>query len=112
MCVSLLLASFKIVRFGRLLRCADKRTVNVMKVYIERNSIQVELIQFRKNIDFIHVCEARTSMEYRPPSCQTVSIVTEHNGWWSHLADIVHTFTTDVVLTFGKSFKHKRQFVN
>ena len=51
-------------------------------------------------------------MEYRPPnvnldSCwQTVSIVTGDNGWWSHLADIVHTFETDVVITLGKSFRH------
>ena len=27
--------------------------VNIMKAYIERNNIQVELIRFRKNIDFI-----------------------------------------------------------
>ena len=49
------------VRFGQMLRCAHKRIVNIMKVYIERNNIQVELIRFRKNIDFIHVyvCEAR-----------------------------------------------------
>ena len=36
--------------FGQLLRCAHKRIVNIMKVYlhIERNNMQVELIQFRK----------------------------------------------------------------
>ena len=44
------------VRFGQLLRCAHKRIVNIMKMYIERNNIQVELIRFRKkNIDFIDV---------------------------------------------------------
>ena len=36
--------------FGQLLRCAHKRIVNniIMKVYIERNNMQVELIRFRK----------------------------------------------------------------
>ena len=59
-----------LVRFGQLLRCADKRIVNIMKVYTERNNMQVELIRFRKNIDFIHIyfCEARNSMEYRLPN--------------------------------------------
>ena len=32
------------VRFGDLLRCAQKHIVNIMKVYIERNNMQVELI--------------------------------------------------------------------
>ena len=33
------------VRFGQLLRCAHKRIVNIMKVYIERNNtLAVELI--------------------------------------------------------------------
>ena len=43
--------------FGQLLRCAHKRIVNLMKVYlhIERNNVQVELIRFRKNIEFIDV---------------------------------------------------------
>ena len=30
-----------------------KRIVNIMKVYIERKNIQVRLLPFRKNIDFI-----------------------------------------------------------
>ena len=30
--------------FWQLLRCAHKRIVSIMKVYIERNNIQVELI--------------------------------------------------------------------
>ena len=34
------------VRFGQLLHCAHKRIVNIMKVYIERNNMQVELILF------------------------------------------------------------------
>ena len=35
-------SSLHLVRFGQLLRCADKRIVNIMKVYIERNNMQVE----------------------------------------------------------------------
>ena len=92
MCVSF---SLHLVRFGQLLRCADKRIVDIMKVYIERNKMQVELIRVRKNINFIHVyfCEARNARQYRPPNatldscCQTVSIVTSR---WSHLSHIVH----------------------
>ena len=42
------LPSLHSVRFGQLLRCAHKRIVNIMKVYTERNNIQVELIRFRK----------------------------------------------------------------
>ena len=43
-------SSLHSVRFGQLLHCgcAHKRIVNIMKVYIKRNSIQVELIRFRK----------------------------------------------------------------
>ena len=40
--------SFVYVRFRQFLCCADKRVVNIMKVYIERNKMQVELlIRFR-----------------------------------------------------------------
>ena len=48
-------SSLHSVHFGQLLRCAHKRIVNIMKVYIERNSVQVKLIPLRKNIDFIDV---------------------------------------------------------
>ena len=34
---------------------AHQRIVNIMKVYIKRNNIQVELMRFRKNSDFIDV---------------------------------------------------------
>ena len=34
---------------------AHKRIVNIMKVYIKRNNIQVELIRFHKNSDFVDV---------------------------------------------------------
>ena len=53
-----------------LLRYVDNRIVSILKAYIERNNIQVELIQYRKHLDFIHVyfCKARDSMQYRPPN--------------------------------------------
>ena len=38
------------VRFGQVLCGAPKRIVNIMKVYIERNNMRVELIRFRKKI--------------------------------------------------------------
>ena len=41
-------SSLHSVRFGQLLRCVHKRIVNIMKVYIERKNMQVELIRFRK----------------------------------------------------------------
>ena len=59
---------FHSVRFQQLLCCAHKRIVNIIKVYIERSNMQVEIIRFRKNIAFIHVyfCEARNSTR---PAC-------------------------------------------
>ena len=47
MCVCIR-SSLYSVRFGQLLRCAHKRIVDIMKVYIEKNNMQVELIRFRK----------------------------------------------------------------
>ena len=54
-----LLPSLHSVRFGQLLRYAYQRIVNIKKVYIEKNNIEVELIRFRKDIALIHVyvCE-------------------------------------------------------
>ena len=45
--------SLHLARYGQLLRCAYKRIVNLMKVYIERNNMQVELIRFRKHISIL-----------------------------------------------------------
>ena len=39
-----------------------------MKVYIERNNLQLELIWYRKHFDFIHVYEATDSIQYRSPN--------------------------------------------
>ena len=52
LCVRVL-PSLHSVRLGQLLRCAHKRIVIIMKVSIERKNMQVQLIPFRKNIDFI-----------------------------------------------------------
>ena len=41
MCI---ISSLLSVRFGQLIRCAHKRIVNIIKVYIEMNNIRVELI--------------------------------------------------------------------
>ena len=45
-----LLRSLHSVRFGLLLRCSHKRIVNILKVYIERKNMQIELLRFRKQI--------------------------------------------------------------
>ena len=37
-------SSLHSVRFGQQLRCAHKRIVNIMKVYMERKNVQLELI--------------------------------------------------------------------
>ena len=66
-------------RFGQLLRFADKHIVNhVMKVYIERNNVQLKLIRYRKNMLTIHVylCEA-TDL---PAECIAGSF--EHKPLW------------------------------
>ena len=53
-----------------MLRNADKRIVNKMKVFIERNNLQLELIRYRKNVDCIHVCfcEVMDSMQFCQPN--------------------------------------------
>ena len=38
-----------------MLRCPHKRIITITKVYIARNNIQVELIRFRKNSNFIDI---------------------------------------------------------
>ena len=68
--------------FCQRLRYADNRIVNIMKVYIERNNLQVELIRYHKNVDLIHVyfCEATDSMQYRPPNVNREFSKTNHFG--------------------------------
>ena len=45
-CISLSAPHFIHFAFGQLLRCAHNRIVNIMKVYIERNNMPIELIRF------------------------------------------------------------------
>ena len=47
-----------------LLRCADKRISNIVKGYIKRNNLQLELYDTVQIVDFIHVYVC--SMQYRP----------------------------------------------
>ena len=71
-----------LVRFCQLFRYADNRIVNIMKVYIERTNLQVGLIRYCKNVDFIHVyfCEATDSMQYRPPNVNHEFSIKNHFG--------------------------------
>ena len=50
---------------GSCYACAHKRIVNIMKVYIERNNIQVELIRFRKNSEFIAIANFEVGIYFR-----------------------------------------------
>ena len=51
------------VRFGQILRYADKRIVNINEVDIKRNNLKVELIRLHKNLDFIHVSFAKRRIQ-------------------------------------------------
>ena len=66
------------VRVGQLLRCAHKRTVNIMKVYMERKNIQVELIRFRKNSDIIAVGNFEVGIILSRPTCSLLSATSHH----------------------------------
>ena len=74
--------SLSLVCFGKLLR---KHIVNIMKVYTERNNLQVELKRYHKKVDFIHVyfCKAADSMQYRPPNAYQEVSNTNHFGFVS-----------------------------
>ena len=68
----LLCPTVPLLRFRQpitLFRYADKRIVNVMKVYIKMNNLQLELMRYRKHFDFIHVyfCEVTGSIQFHPP---------------------------------------------
>ena len=57
-------SSIHSVRFLKLLRCAHKRIVNIMKVYIEGKNIQVELIRFcKKNVGFFTLTFAKRGIQ-------------------------------------------------
>ena len=58
-------SSLHSVRFGQLLRCAHKCIVNIMKVYIDRNSIQVELKRFHKKNRLCQTIKVRNFLDGR-----------------------------------------------
>ena len=55
--------------FSSLLRCAHKRIVNIMKVYIERNNMQVERTRFRKDISHLFTFTFAKRGTFRPTKC-------------------------------------------
>ena len=62
------LSLYRLVRSGRPitpLRSAVKRIVSIMKVLIERNNLQLELVRNSQHVNF---CEATDSMKYRSPN--------------------------------------------
>ena len=75
-------ASLSLGCFGQLSCHADRRIVNIMKVYIERNNVQVELIRFRNKYRLYSrlLCEATVSMQYRPPNANQEVSNTNHFG--------------------------------
>ena len=65
-----------------LLHCAHKRIVKIMKVYIERHHILVELIRFRtQNIDFIHFYVYEATKFANHSMCSAYSLDGSNN--WS-----------------------------
>ena len=62
-------SSLHSIRFGQLLPSAHKRTVNQIKVYIERNNMQVELIRFRKKISPLFTFTFAKRGIFRPTQC-------------------------------------------
>ena len=82
------------VRFGQLLCCADKHTVNIMKVYIERNDMQVKLIRFRKIYALFMYTFAKRGIQcnilIERNSRQLLSDVSIVTSLLSHLSHIVH----------------------
>ena len=63
--------SFNLVRFGELLSYADKPIVNIMKVYIAKNNLQVELIRCRSHL-------RRTRQTYN----NKIFIIAHHDIQW------------------------------
>ena len=76
-----------------------ERIVNRIKVNIERNNMQVELLGFsKKNIYFTHVyfCESRNSMQYR-----SQNPILDGCSVYCHLTD-----TSDGLTSFRCDFGH------
>ena len=66
-----------ITSFGQQLRCAHKRIVNTIKVYMERNNMQVELRRFRrKYIDFIDVANFEVGIYFYDRHVYEIGLIT------------------------------------
>ena len=66
-----------------LFRYPDKRIVNIMKVYFERNNLQLQSIRYRKQMFTLftyYFCEAAVSMQYRSPNANQEVSNTNHFG--------------------------------
>ena len=66
------------VRFGQLFPCAHKRIVNIMKVYIERNNMQVEILRLRKQYR-LHSRLLLRSDEFNATDVFTLGKSLQHN---------------------------------
>ena len=103
----------RFIYFGQLLRCADKRIVNIMKVYIERNSMQVELIRSHKKYR-LHSRLLLRSLEFNGisptfASCDRQSdMVFEHGKSFQHISVAVHTVRMES--HYNNCLFDKRQF--
>ena len=66
------LSSYPVRHPTTLLRYAHKRIVNIMKVYIERNNLQLECDTVKIYFIHVYICEATGPMQYRPPNAYQV----------------------------------------
>ena len=77
----LLCPSVRVCHPITLLRCADKRSVDIMIVFIESSNLQVELIRFRKECNCIHVYFLRSGRfdAISPTECKSAGF--EHKSF-------------------------------
>ena len=71
--------SLPLVHFGQLLSMQINALL-IVKVYTERNNMQVELIRYRKKVDFFTFTFAADSMQYRPTNAYQEVLNTNHLG--------------------------------
>ena len=71
LCVCVYISDPRFIQFGQLLHCAHKRIVNIMKVYVERKNMQVELIRFRKK-DRLYLCLLLRGEEFNATRVSTL----------------------------------------
>ena len=89
--------------FGQPLRCAHKRIVSIMKVYIERNNVQFELIRFRKQ-NHLHSRLLLRSEEFNATDVFTLGMSLQHKP----ARYIVTTLNYNFIVFFVFVFKCSR----